>query len=43
MTYTVITKAGFIYVFYIKATADCYVSAYGGVIFTDEIFTKVTA
>lgn len=37
MTYTVITKAGFVHVFSIKEMADIYLAAYGGVVFTQQI------
>jgi hypothetical protein len=37
MKYTVITKAGFVHVFYIKAMVDIYLAAYGGVVVTEEV------
>ncbi len=37
MKYTVITKAGRVYTFYIKEVAQTYQQAYGGVLVTDEI------
>ena len=43
MTYTVLTKQGFLHVFYIKDMADIYVSAYGGVVFTQQILVDKTA
>jgi hypothetical protein len=36
MTYTVITKAGFVHVFHIRALAEIYVQAYGGVVVTPQ-------
>ena len=37
MTYTVITKTGRVLVFTVQACAEIYVSAYGGVMITNEI------
>jgi hypothetical protein len=37
MTYTVITSNGRIHVLTIKALADTYVQAYGGVVITQQI------
>jgi hypothetical protein len=37
MNYTLITKTGKVYTFYIKALADSYQQAYGGVVFTQQI------
>ena len=37
MPYTLIMPNGRIMSFYIKATAECYQTIYGGVIVTDEI------
>ena len=37
MNYTLITKTGKVYTFYIKALADSYQMAYGGVVFTQQI------
>ena len=37
MSYTVLTKQGFLYVFSIKEMADIYQRAYGGVVFTQQI------
>lgn len=37
MNYTLITKNGRVYTFYLEATAVCYQRAYGGVILTKEI------
>jgi hypothetical protein len=36
MQYTLITKTGKVYTFYIKALADTYQQAYGGVVFTPQ-------
>jgi hypothetical protein len=41
MTYTVLTRKGFLYVFSIKELADTYVQAYGGVVFTQQILETV--
>jgi hypothetical protein len=37
MKYTLITKSGNLYTFYVKAVADLYQQCYGGTLFTDEI------
>ena len=37
MNYTLITKTGKVYTFYIKALADSYQRAYGGVVITQQI------
>jgi hypothetical protein len=37
MKYTLITKTGRVYTFYIKALADSYQMAYGGVVITQQI------
>jgi hypothetical protein len=37
MNYTLITKTGKVYTFYIKALADSYQMAYGGVVITQQI------
>jgi hypothetical protein len=42
MPYTLVTKTGQVYTFYIKAVADCYQQAYGGVVFTQQILQKET-
>jgi len=42
MNYTLITKAGRIYTFYILETAQCFQKAYGGVVFSQEILTQET-
>jgi hypothetical protein len=43
MKYTVITKAGFVHVFYIKAMVDIYLAAYGGVLVSEEILVDTVA
>jgi hypothetical protein len=43
MKYTVITKAGFVHVFYIKAMVDIYLAAYGGVLISEEILVDTVA
>lgn len=42
MKYTVITRAGFVHVFYIREMVDIYLAAYGGVLVTDEILVDTT-
>ena len=37
MNYTLITKTGKVYTFYVKALADSYQQAYGGVVITQQI------
>jgi hypothetical protein len=37
MKYTLITKQGKVYTFYVQALAETYQQAYGGKIVTDEI------
>jgi|APGre2960657423_1045063.scaffolds.fasta_scaffold802083_1 hypothetical protein len=37
MNYTLITKTGKVYTFYILATAETYQKAYGGTLVTNEI------
>jgi hypothetical protein len=37
MKYTLITKSGKLYTFYVKAVADLYQQCYGGTLVTDEI------
>ena len=37
MNYTLITKTGKVYTFYIKALADSYQMAYGGVVITPQV------
>lgn len=43
MKYIVITKAGFVHVFYIREMVDIYLAAYGGVLVTDEILVDTVA
>ena len=42
MKFTVITKTGKVMTFFIKAVAETFVSAYGGVLITPEIFEVET-
>jgi len=42
MNYTLITKVGRIYTFYILETARCYQQAYGGVVFSQQILNQET-
>ncbi len=42
MQYTLITNQGRIYTFYLEATAQCYQRAYGGVVFSQQIFNQET-
>ena len=37
MNYTLITKSGTVFTFYIQACAEVYQQAYGGVLFTADI------
>ena len=41
MNYTLITKIGKVYTFYVKALADSYQQAYGGVVITQQILVDV--
>lgn len=43
MKFTLITKQGTVMSFFIKATAECFQQAYGGVIITNEILTQTVA
>lgn len=43
MTYTVLTRNGFLHVFSVKALAETYVQAYGGVVFTQQVLVDTTA
>lgn len=43
MQYTVITKQGTIYTFYIRAVAETYVRAYGGILMTNDILVDKVA
>ncbi len=42
MQYTLITKTGKIYNFYVQALAETYQKAYGGVVFTQQILVDKT-
>jgi hypothetical protein len=42
MNYTLITKTGRVYTFYVKALADSYQMAYGGVVITQQILVDET-
>jgi hypothetical protein len=42
MKYTLLTSKGKIFVFTVKAAADTFQKAYGGVIFDSQIFSKDT-
>ena len=41
MNYTLITKQGKVYTFYIKALAEQFQQAYGGVVFTQQVLKPV--
>jgi hypothetical protein len=41
MKYTLITKTGKVYTFYIKQVADTYQQAYGGVVITQQVLETV--
>lgn len=41
MQYTLVTKTGKVMQFYIKATAETYKQAFGGVVFTQQILKTV--
>jgi hypothetical protein len=41
MNYTLITKQGKVYTFYIKALAEQFQAAYGGVVFTQQVLKPV--
>jgi hypothetical protein len=43
MQYTVITKQGTVYTFFIRAVAETYVQAYGGQLITAEILVDKIA
>jgi hypothetical protein len=43
MKYTLITKTGRVYTFYVQALAKTYQQAYGGVIVSDEILVDKVA
>ena len=39
MSYTLFTKSGKVYTFYVQAAAEQFQQAYGGVVFTQQILT----
>jgi len=41
MQYTLITDSGKVYTFFLKAVADTYQQAYGGVVFTQQVLDAV--
>jgi len=41
MQYTLITNSGKVYTFFLKAVADTYQQAYGGVVFTQQVLDSV--
>jgi hypothetical protein len=43
MSYTLITKQGKVYTFYVKTLAEQYQQAYGGQVFTADILVDTTA
>jgi hypothetical protein len=43
MKYTLITKTGRVYTFYLKALAETYQGAYGGTLITGDILVDSTA
>ena len=43
MQYTLVTKTGKIYTFYVKALAETYQQAYGGVVFSQQVLQTVEA
>ena len=43
MQYTVITKQGTVYTFFIRAVAETYVQAYGGQLITAEVLVDKVA
>ncbi len=43
MKYTLITKQGRVYTFYVQALAETYLSAYGGTLITNEILVDTPA
>jgi hypothetical protein len=43
MKYTLITSKGKVYTFYVKAVAETYQQAYGGVIVLDDILVDTAA
>ena len=43
MSYTLITKQGKVYTFYVKTLAEQYQQAYGGQVFTADILVDTSA
>ena len=43
MQYTLITKTGKVYTFYVLAVAQTYLQAYGGTLITGDILVDTTA
>jgi hypothetical protein len=43
MKYTLITKQGRVYTFYVQALAETYLSAYGGTLITGDILVDTPA
>lgn len=43
MQYTLVTKTGKIYTFFLKAVAETYQQAYGGVVFSQQVLDTVEA
>jgi len=43
MKYTLITKQGKVYTFYVQAVAETYLQAYGGQLITDAILVDTLA
>lgn len=43
MNYTLITKTGRVYTFYVQAVAETYLQAYGGTLVTNDILVDTTA
>jgi hypothetical protein len=43
MNYTLITKTGKVYTFYVKAVAETYQSAYGGTLVDNSVLEKSPA
>jgi len=41
MQYTLITNSGKVYTFFLKAVADTYQQAYGGVVITQQVLDTV--
>lgn len=43
MQYTLVTKTGKIYTFFLKAVAETYQQAYGGVVFSQQVLDTMEA